>query len=122
MPLRRGSTALVLLCLALAGRQVSASGPAGIKLDGTLGPSAAALAGPMYNITQNLGRLSGGNLFFSFQYFNVATQETALFTTGSAGINNVISRVTGGYASTIDGTIRLLSDSGAPNFFLINPS
>jgi filamentous hemagglutinin family protein len=71
---------------------------------------------------QNLGKLSGGNLFFSFQYFNVATGETALFTTTSAGINNVISRVTGGYASTIDGTIELQAAAGAPNFFLINPS
>jgi filamentous hemagglutinin family protein len=110
------------LCLALEAPQSLAAGPAGIKLDGTLGPSAAALAGPMYAITQNLGKLSGGNLYFSFQYFNVATGESALFSTTSAGINNVISRVTGGYASTIDGTIRLQAASGAPNFFLINPS
>src|SRR3984885_8259835 len=110
------------ICLALQAPQSRAAGPAGIKLDGTLGPSAAALAGPMYAITQNLGKLAGGNLYFSFQYFNVATGETALFSTTSAGINNVISRVTGGYASTIDGTIALQAASGAPNFFLINPS
>jgi filamentous hemagglutinin family protein len=113
---------MLALCLAMKAPHSSAAGPAGIKLDGTLGPSAAALAGPMYAITQNLGKLSGGNLFFSFQYFNVATGETALFTTTSAGIGNVISRVTGGYASTIDGTIQLQAASGAPNFFLINPS
>ncbi len=112
---------LILIGL-IASNSVYASGPAGIKLDGTLGPSAAALAGPTYNITQNLGKLSGGNLFFSFEYFNVATGETALFTTTSTGINNVISRVTGGYASTIDGTLALQAASGAPNFFLINPS
>src|ERR1700691_2774568 len=99
--------ALLASLLALDAPPSYASGPAGIKLDGTLGPSAAALVGPTYNITQNLGKLSGGNLFFSFQYFNVATGETALFTTSSAGIANVISRVTGGYASSIDGTIRL---------------
>jgi filamentous hemagglutinin family protein len=110
------------LCLALETVPSRAAGPAGIKLDGTLGPSAAALAGPMYAITQNLGKLSGGNLYFSFQYFNVATGETALFSTTSAGINNVISRVTGGYASTIDGTIELQAAAGSPNFFLINPS
>jgi filamentous hemagglutinin family protein len=106
----------------LASSAVAAAGPAGIKLDGTLGPSAAALTGPMYAITQNFGKLAGGNLYFSFQYFNVATGETALFSTTSAGINNVISRVTGGYASTIDGTIQLQAASGAPNLFLINPS
>ena len=99
-----------------------AAGPAGIKLDGSLGGSAAVLTGPLYNITQSLGRLNGGNLFFSFQYFNVATGETALFSTTSAGINNVISRVTGGYASTIDGTIALLAASGAPNLYFVNPA
>ncbi len=110
------------LCLTLVSAAANSAGPAGIKLDGTLGGTAAALTGPNYNITQSLGRLSGGNLFFSFQYFNVATGETALFTTSSAGIANVISRVTGGYASSIDGTIRLQAASGRPDFFLINPS
>jgi len=100
----------------------AAAGPAGIKLDGTLGPSAAALVGPNYSITQNMGKLSGGNLFFSFQYFNVATNEIATFYTTSTGINNVISRVTGGFASTIDGEISLVAAYGAPNFFFINPS
>jgi filamentous hemagglutinin family protein len=80
------------------------------------------LAGSTYNITQNLGTLAGGNLFFSFQYFNVGTGQRALFSTSSPGISNVISRVTGGYASSIDGTIQLTAASGAPNFFLINPS
>ncbi len=101
---------------------VLAAGPAGVKLDGTLGGAATALAGPTYNITQSLGRLGGSNLFFSFQYFNVATGETALFSTTSGGIENVISRVTGGFASNIDGTIKLVAASGAPNFFLINPN
>jgi filamentous hemagglutinin family protein len=99
-----------------------AAGPAGVKLDGTLGGSTATLTGPTYNITQSLGQLAGGNLFFSFQYFNIATSETARFSTTSAGINNVISRVTGGYASTIDGQIELVAASGTPNFYFINPS
>src|ERR1700677_4527667 len=109
-------------CALLAVTVAWAARPAGVKLDGTLGGSATTLAGPTYNITQSLGALAGGNLFFSFQYFNVATGQTALFSTTSPGIGNVISRVTGGYASTIDGTIRLTAASGAPNFFLINPS
>src|SRR3984957_3630829 len=110
------------LSIALAVPAALAAGPAGVKLDGSLGGSAMALTGPAYNITQNLGTLAGGNLFFSFQYFNIATGETALFSTTSPGIGNVISRVTGGYASTIDGTISLKAASGAPNFFFINPS
>src|ERR1700728_118799 len=108
--------------ISLAMAIASAGGPAGVRLDGTLGGMAVALAGPAYYITQNLGTLAGGNLFFTFQYFNIATGQTALFTTTSAGIGNVISRVSGGYASTIDGTISLQAASGAPNFFFINPS
>ncbi len=100
----------------------AAAAPGGVKLDGTLGGSAATLSGPTFNITQNLGSLAGGNLFFSFQYFNVGTGQAALFTTTSPGISNVISRVTGGSASSIDGIIALLPATGAPNFFLINPS
>jgi cytochrome c peroxidase len=73
-------------------------------------------------ITCHQGVNVGGNLFHSFQYFSVAVGETALFTTTTPGINNVISRVTGGYPSFIDGTIRLQAASGAPNFFLINPN
>src|ERR1700684_1589168 len=86
-------------CLTLVSAAANFAGPAGIKFAGTLGGTAAALTRPSYNITQSLGRLSGGNLFFSFQYFNVATGETALFTTSSAGIANVIRRVNGGYVS-----------------------
>jgi filamentous hemagglutinin family protein len=110
------------LGLSLGAHLAWAAGPAGIKTDGTLGGPATVLAGPTYNITQSLGKLAGGNLFFSFQYFNVATNETALFTTTSPGINNVVSRVTGGFASSIDGTITLNAANGAPNFFFINPS
>jgi filamentous hemagglutinin family protein len=115
--------ALALACgLGACATPAWAAGPAGVKLDGTLGGSAAVLSGPVYNITQSLGQLAGGNLFFSFQYFNIATNQTARFTTTSAGINNVISRVTGGYASSIDGEIALSAASGAPNFYFINPA
>jgi filamentous hemagglutinin family protein len=113
----KGIILTTLLCF-----KVHAAGPAGVKLDGSIGAAAQVLAGPTYNITQNLGKLAGGNLFFSFQYFNIATGQTALYTTTSPGINNVISRVTGGDASTIDGTISLQAAYGAPNFFLINPA
>jgi len=118
-------SSLQLACICALGACAApalAAGPAGVKLDGTLGGGAAVLTGPVYNITQSLGRLAGGNLFFSFQYFNIATNELALFSTTSAGINNVISRVTGGYSSTIDGEIALVAASGAPNFYFINPA
>jgi filamentous hemagglutinin family protein len=113
-----GATAILLTAAQLS----SAAGPHGIRTDGTLGAAAATLAGPNYNITQSLGALSGKNLFYSFQYFNVASGETALFTTTTAGIANIISRVTGGFASDIAGTLQVNAASGAPDFFFINPS
>ncbi len=113
-----GATAILLTAAQLS----SAAGPHGIRTDGTLGAAATTLAGPNYNITQSLGALSGKNLFYSFQYFNVATGETALFTTTTPGIANIISRVTGGFASDIAGTLQVNAASGAPDFFFINPS
>jgi filamentous hemagglutinin family protein len=114
------SNTLCFLIAAVSAAQ--AAGPPGIRTDGTLGGPATTLSGPLYSIGQNLGVLSGGNLFFSFQYFNVAAQQTALFTTTSPGISNIISRVTGGFASDIEGTLAVRAASGSPDFFFINPS
>src|SRR2546422_8246296 len=108
-----------------------APGAAQIVLDGTTGPPQQILPGPnsTFTIGANLGTLSNpgkpSNLFHSFQTFNLAKGERALFTVGSVPlppgtqINNVISRVTGG-ASTIDGTIQ--STIPNANFYLLNPS
>jgi len=91
---------------------------ADITLDGTLG-SKVALEGPDYNIGADLGQQYGNNLFHSFEKFNINTDEIATFS-GPANISNVISRVTGGNFSNIDGTIR----STIPNadMYLINPA
>ncbi len=50
--------------------------------------------------------------------FNIADTESANFS-GPAGINNIISRVTGGSASNIDGAIN--SSIAGANLFMINP-
>lgn len=91
---------------------------AGISTDGSMG-AATTLTGPVFVIPANLGTQRGGNLFHSFNLFNLLNGETADFTaTGSVGaINNIIARVTGG-ASSIDGTIR--SDIPGANLFLLN--
>lgn len=93
----------------------------GISFDGSLGP-AATLTGPNYTIPANMGTQVGGNLFHSFGQFNLLSGETADFTaTGSTGpISNIIARVTGGSASSIDGTIE--SSVAGANLFLLNPS
>jgi filamentous hemagglutinin family protein len=85
--------------------------------DGTLG-TATTLPGPDFVISEGLGRRAGGNLFHSFSRFSIAAGESATFT-GEAAIRNVISRVTGGESSRIDGLLR--SEIGSADFYLINP-
>ena len=89
-----------------------------ITLDGSVGPS-GALPGPDYQITENLGKRAGSNLFHSFGRFNLNASESATFS-GSSGIKNVISRVTGGQASNIDGTLRVTIPNA--NLYLLNPA
>lgn len=89
-----------------------------VTLDGSLGAS-GPLAGPNYAITQDLGRVSGTNLFHSFSAFNLSNTESATFT-GSASLTNVVSRVTGGSPSLIAG--QLTSTIPGANFYFINPN
>ncbi|WPL11294.1 hypothetical protein Thiosp_01027 [Thiorhodovibrio litoralis] len=91
---------------------------ADIATDGTLGPM-VELKGPNMTIGAELGQTHGGNLFHSFEHFNIPTKQSATFT-GPDNINNVIGRVTGGTQSKIDGTLR--SEVGQANVYLINPA
>lgn len=64
------------------------------------------------------GNTSGNNLFHSFQDFSLSTGASILFD-NAPEINNILSRVTGGNISNIDGLIRT---SNSSNLFLINPA
>jgi filamentous hemagglutinin family protein len=89
-----------------------------ITLDGSLGPG-GPLPGPHYRIDAELGQIRGSNLFHSFGQFNVPTGGSATFR-GPAAIENIVSRVTGGQQSFIDGQLR--STIAGAHLYLLNPS
>lgn len=93
-------------------------GHAQVVLDGTMGTD-GALHGPEYQVRAEYGWQAGANLFHSFSTFNVGTDESATFS-GPNSVQNIISRVTGGTSSWIDGTLRSTIDGA--DMYLLNPA
>ncbi len=89
-----------------------------VVLDGTLG-TIDSLPGPNFVIDAPLGQQVGDNLFHSFERFDLNSTESATFT-GPVTITNVISRVTGGQPSHINGLLR--SQIPQANLYFINPA
>ena len=89
-----------------------------VVLDGTLGAT-GSLSGPNFAIDAHLGEHKGNNLFHSFETFNLNQNESATFS-GPNTVRNIISRVTGGQESYIDGLLR----SQIPNadMYFLNPA
>lgn len=85
--------------------------------DGSLGAK-VNLGSGSFEVSQNLGTTVGNNLFHSFSQFNINTDQTATFT-GASNLQNIITRVTGGEVSNIDG---LLKSAGKADFYFINPA
>ncbi len=98
------------------------SSPAQVTLDGSANPSfkgPAPFEAGNYDLRAELGRRAGPNLFHSFGKFSLRTGERATFS-GPDGIERIISRVTGGARSDIDGTIA--STIPGADFYFLNPA
>ena len=95
-----------------------ASAYAQVATDGSVGPRVRLPRGD-FEIGAELGRQAGRNLFHSFERFSLATGERATFS-GPDQIRSVISRVTGGERSEIDGT--LASQVKGADVWLLNPA
>ncbi|MUG94300.1 filamentous hemagglutinin N-terminal domain-containing protein [Scytonema sp. UIC 10036] len=103
----------LLYCLA-----ISSPSQAQISSDGTV-PTNVGQSGNVFEITG--GAQAGSNLFHSFKEFSVPTGSEAFFknTTNISNIDNIITRVTGGSISNINGLIR---ENYGANLIFINPS
>ena len=94
-----------------------------IDADATLQSNVNNLGDGLYNITGGTRPNNANNLFHSLGNFSVGTGDTVRFV-HDAGVQNIITRITGGSPSNIDGTIQTLIDgtqTSNANLFLINP-
>jgi filamentous hemagglutinin family protein len=88
--------------------------------DTTLGSENSSVTPMTPTVDQiNGGATRGTNLFHSFQEFNVGEGRSVYFTT-PAGIDNILTRVTGANPSNILGALGVTG--GDANLFLINPN
>ena len=114
-----GSQVGVLSTVVIASAMLSSTPvEAAARTDGTVGP-VRDFSGD-FTIDASVGTIvDDTNLFHSFDTFSVLEGERATFT-GPNGLNNVISRVTGGQESVINGT--LSSWISNADFWFLNPA
>ncbi|MBD2198164.1 filamentous hemagglutinin N-terminal domain-containing protein [Calothrix anomala FACHB-343] len=105
--------------------EVSLISPAQAQItpDNTLGAESSRLTPNVLINNANADQIDGGaqrgsNLFHSFTQFNINNGQRVYFG-NPAGVQNILTRVTGGQASNILGTLGV---NGNANLFLINPN
>ena len=103
------------VCVTLSTAAVTTPALAQVTPDRTLNTQVEQ-QGQRFNITG--GTAAGGNLFHSFSDFSIPQGSEAFFNHAPT-LSNIISRVTGGNPSDIQGSIRSV---GSANVFLINPA
>jgi len=74
--------------------------------------------GAQYDIDGGSVSADGRNLFHSFEQFGLDANQIANFL-ANPNLDNILSRVTGGNASVINGLIQVTG--GTPNLYLMNP-
>ncbi|MBD2212705.1 filamentous hemagglutinin N-terminal domain-containing protein [Nostoc linckia FACHB-104] len=94
-----------------------------INPDNTLGSESSLITPNVLINGANADKIDGGavrgsNLFHSFSEFNINDGQRVYFG-NPAGVQNILTRVTGGQASNILGTLGV---DGIANLFLINPN
>lgn len=89
-----------------------------IKIDGNTA-TIVTKDGDRITIDGNTLSRDGKNLFHSFQEFGLSQQQIATFLT-NPNIQNILTRVTGGNPSYINGLIQVVG--GNSNLFLMNPA
>lgn len=118
----RRSALLATLSLPFLSSLVGGPGLAQVVPDATLGTERSVVRPDVIKGTPSDridgGAIRGSHLFHSFQEFNVGANRGVYFT-NPAGIENILSRVTGANRSSILGTLGVLGDA---NLFLINPN
>ena len=117
-------TAVAALIAPALGAALAGGARAEVTLDGSMGSAGPVpFDGTTWQITDDLGRRSGPNLYHSFSLFDLGAGQTASFHLLDATApepSRVIARVTGGQASLIGGRIQSLHDGA--DLFLLNPS
>ncbi|MGA1285816.1 MAG: filamentous hemagglutinin N-terminal domain-containing protein, partial [Prochlorothrix sp.] len=107
-----GATATSLGLVWAVGVQAQSIVPAG---DGT--QTQVTVNGDLFTITGGIQQ--DQSLFHSFEQFNLNNGQVADFV-GNPGLVNILGRVTGGSASTIDGLLQVTNSNA--NLYLMNPA